>query len=77
MIADETPHTKQIDAKSSDQNQSIAPLKNKSNNTLNHTLNNTLNDALNDTLLNDTLKYAIVNPCSHTLVHAPFVHAYV
>lgn len=43
MIADEAPHTKQIDAKSSDQNQSIAPLKNKSNNTLNHTLNNTLN----------------------------------
>lgn len=35
MIADEAPHTKQIDAKSSDQNQSIAPLKNKSNNTLN------------------------------------------
>ena len=35
MIADEAPHTKQIDAKSSDQNQAIAPLKNKSNNTLN------------------------------------------
>ena len=43
MIADEAPHTKLIDAKSSVQNQSITPLKSRSNNTLNHTLNNTLN----------------------------------
>ena len=39
MIADEAPHTKLIDAKSSVQNQSITPLKSRSNNTLNHTLN--------------------------------------
>ena len=39
MIADEAPHTKLIDAKSSVQNQSMTPLKSRSNNTLNNTLN--------------------------------------
>ena len=39
MIADEAPHTKLIDAKSSVQNQSITPLKSRSNNTWNNTLN--------------------------------------